>query len=234
MNWVATPIWKGERCFILGGGPSLKGFDASVLRGKGRVLVVNDSWRLAPWFDCLYFTDPTWYQQQLGFDRWALDMSINFGQIIYKRMLVNGDTGSAFAEHPQVRQLKFSGAMGLETDPAKLRHGCNSVYAAMNLAYHFGVNQIVLLGVDMRIIPGQRTHWHDEERANAPTFADIIKQSMLPKFQTLAEPLKAAGVEVLNATPESALTVWPLVALEDILNPKEHQNHVKQHHTVQA
>jgi hypothetical protein len=34
---------------------------------------------------------------------------------------------------------------------------------------------------------------------------------MLPKFKTLADPLAAAGVHVINASPGSALKIWPIV-----------------------
>ena len=36
-------------------------------------------------------------------------------------------------------------------------------------------------------------------------------------FGTIAAPLAAAGVEVLNATPDSALDVFPLVPLATAL-----------------
>lgn len=215
MIWKAERIWEGETAFLLAGGPSLRGFEAKVLRKPGyRVLAINDSWRLAPWLDCLYFTDATWYTQQLQKDPWALDVSINFGQLLYKKMFANGSTPPAFADHPQIKQLKLTGQDGLETDPSGLRHGSNSTYAAMNLAYHFGVKRIVLLGLDMRVVKG-RTHWHDSPRPDG--YADVLWQSHKPHYQTLVEPLQSAGVDVLNATPGSALTCWPIVTLESIL-----------------
>jgi len=42
-------------------------------------------------------------------------------------------------------------------------------------------------------------------------------EAMLPKFPTIVEPLRGAGVEVLNATPGSALTCWPMESLEKLL-----------------
>ncbi len=40
---------------------------------------------------------------------------------------------------------------------------------------------------------------------------------MLPNFPTLIEPLKARGVEVVNCTPGSALTCFPMGKIEDLL-----------------
>ena len=54
--WSIPPEWTGETAFLLGGGPSLKGFNAECLRGR-RVIAINNSWELAPWADVLYFCD---------------------------------------------------------------------------------------------------------------------------------------------------------------------------------
>jgi hypothetical protein len=37
---ISENMWKGERCFIIGGGPSLKGFDWSLLDGE-KVIATN-------------------------------------------------------------------------------------------------------------------------------------------------------------------------------------------------
>jgi len=36
----------------------------------------------------------------------------------------------------------------------------------------------------------------------------VLREEMLPKFQSLVEPLKERSIEVVNATPGSALTCW--------------------------
>jgi len=215
MIWKAERLWADETAVILAGGPSLRGFDATVLYKPGwRVLAINDSWRIAPRCACLYFSDPAWFIDQLRRLPWDLTVTVNFSDVLYKRMLVNGSFRDEFGDHPQVRQLKFTGQTGLEKDPAGLRHGSNSTYAAMNLAYHLGVKRIVLLGLDMRLVNG-RSHWHDEPRPDG--FAGVLKDSMLPMFQHLVEPLNDAGVEVINATPDSALTCWPYQPLNTLL-----------------
>jgi hypothetical protein len=45
-----------------------------------------------------------------------------------------------------------------------------------------------------------------------------MKNSMLPCFDSLVEPLKDAGVEVINVTPDSALKCWPCRSLEELLS----------------
>ena len=202
-HWCIPPEWTGETAFLLGGGPSLKGFDASILRGR-RVIAINNSWELAPWADVLYFCDEKWW-------RWYGDkVSIGF----QGRYIV---TPALHVPDPRAKLIKLTGATGLETDPSGLRHGSNSGYQAINLAYHFGAKRIVLLGYDMNI--NGTTHWHAGHPTTKPEkFADTLVEAMLPKFPTIVEPLRGAGVEVLNATPGSVLTCWPIVPLSGILN----------------
>lgn len=205
MPWSVPPEWTGETAFLLGGGPSLRGFDASVLRGR-RIIAINNSWELAPWADVLYFCDVKWWG-------W------NFAKV------QNGFTGryivtpSQQIPDPRGRVIKLTGGTGLETDPTGLRHGSNGGYQAINLAYHLGATQIILLGYDMRL-SGNRTHWHDGHPATREAaYQQTLENAMLPKFPSIVEPLKAAGVEVLNATSGSALECWPHVSLDKILEP---------------
>lgn len=41
--WRVPRAWDGETCFILGGGASLAGFEAARLRGRGRVVALNNA-----------------------------------------------------------------------------------------------------------------------------------------------------------------------------------------------
>lgn len=192
--------------------------DLSLLRGVGRprTITINDSWRLLPLADIHYFCDPPWWQSQMDSNQFSEDRTTNFHERLYKGFWVAGCVKSDFSEHPQVHRLRFTGEDGLETDPSGLHHGHNSGFAAINLAYHLGVSKIILLGYDMHI-EGSRTNWHNEPREQFERFAQTLKRDMLPHFSTLVEPLKQAGVEVINATPNSALTCWPYQPLEEAL-----------------
>ena len=222
MIWKAPRIWEGGTAFILAGGPSLKGFDSQVLKGKGRVLAINDSWRLAPKADAFYFCDYQWWMNQQALNPYIPPGNLSpngtsFHDLMYKGFWIT--SSPKFNDHPQVHALRLTGERGLETDPGWLKHGANSGYQCLNLAYHLGVKRIILLGYDMKV-QGTRTHWHNEQRPAASVFQNTIEKSFLPCFDTLVEPLKTAGIEVINSTPDSALKCWPFVPLEDILNPQ--------------
>jgi len=112
-----------------------------------------------------------------------------------------------------VTVLRNTGASGLEHDPTGLKNGRNSGYQAMNLAVHFGVTRIVLLGYDMA--PGKegRAHWHTDHPVRlASSYRHFRKQ-----FETLLAPLAKVGVEVVNCTRRTALECFPCAPLESVL-----------------
>ncbi len=199
--WSVPPIWSGETCFILAGGPSLRAVPVAKLRDRGRIIVINNSYQIAPWADLLYFCDLPW---------WNLHSAL-IAQTYCGRCIVTLENSI-----PYVKRLRNTGELGLETDPSGLRHGSNSGYQAINLAYHLGVKKIVLLGYDMRIANGH-THWHGgHSHQSVPGVAQCLLV-MLPKFNSLVDPLKDAKVEVLNASFGSALQCWPMVSVDDVL-----------------
>jgi hypothetical protein len=204
--WAVPREWEGATAFLLGGGPSLRGFNAEVLRGRGRIIAINNSYILAPWADVLYYADGAWWKDHrervLQVFRGAYRVSIE---------KCGDDT----------KFLRPQQASGLATDPTALRTGFNSGYQAINLAYHFGATRIVLLGYDLHV-DGARTHWHAGHPGQTPEMQTTAFQEMfLPRFPTLVAPLTAAGVEVINATPGSALTCWPIMPLTQVLNAED-------------
>ncbi len=199
--WTVTPEWMGETAFLLGCGPSLDPQEVLWLKGR-RVIAINDAYLVAPWAEILYFCDYTWWEK----NRSAVEERFTGRYIVTLENHID-----------RVRTLRNNGKEGLETDPGAVRNGSNSGYQTINLAYHLGVKRIVLLGYDMQV-RGDRLHWRARSDLQTPAgFQRTLRDTMLPCFQTLRHPLAAEGVEVINATPDSALKVWPYRRLWDLL-----------------
>jgi hypothetical protein len=232
MTGPVPVLWPGATVAILAGGASLRTQDLSALdRCRVKIITVNDSWRLltahmietsrtnklikedAVGSCAAYFCDAKWWQASIAANRRTNDKVYSFHDAIYRLWWFSGSPD--FINHPQVHALRLTGQRGHEPETDALRHGSNSGYQAVELAVKLGAKRIVLLGYDMRVEPGGRSHWHDEPRAS--DFADVAARSMLPHFATLVEPLAKLGVEVVNATPGSALECWPKMSLEDAL-----------------
>lgn len=202
MNWSVPPEWFNEVAFLLACGPSFSRVPVDKLQGKGRVLAINDAYQRVPWADVLYACD-------LKFLRAHQDRILGTFQ---GRYIVSLDNNL-----PGVRSLRNTGEVGLETDPGGLKHGHNSGYQAINLAYHLGATKIVLLGYDMGTPNGQ-LHWQPRSDQQTEFGFNQSLSIMLACFPSLVQPLYEAGVSVVNCTPHSKLQCWPYEPLSTVLH----------------
>lgn len=191
-------IWPGETFVILGGGPSLTLADVEAVRGRARVIAVNDAYRLAPWADVLYACDAKWWTWHNGVPTFA---GLKFA--------LEAPAGDWLG----VEVLRNTGYSGLETARDGLKTGRNSGYQAINLAVHLGAARIVLLGFDMGLDVDGRSHWFGEHPEPMASPYD----QMIELFRTLPEPLKAAGVEIVNCSRRTRLDAFRIADLETVL-----------------
>lgn len=116
---------------------------------------------------------------------------------------------------PEIHMLRNENSRGLSTDPEFICTGSNSGYQAMNIALLAGAARIVLVGYDAKPGPGGRAHWFgahpDKTEAPYDCMRDVFKQA--------AGIVRAwkAPVEILNASPGSAIDCFPRVDLETVL-----------------
>lgn len=62
---------------------------------------------------------------------------------------------------------------------------------------------------------GGRTHFHGDHQGLNNPYDNLLAQ-WVKNFEIIAKDLKNAGVEVLNATRETALTCFKRISIEDI------------------
>ena len=193
-------IWDKETVYIIGGGPSLQGFNFNHLLGSN-VIAINKAifyYQMAQvlyWTDCRFYT---WYKNDIDnfkCSKYTIKPQSNYAS--------------------DVKLLKRGVAHGLEESNDTLAHGNNSGYAAINLAYHLGAKRIILLGYDMGR-DGEKSHFHDGYPSR-PTRDGVYSEQFLPMFQSLNESLKKKGVNVMNASPYSRLQVFPKITHEQAL-----------------
>lgn len=191
--------WPGEPVVILGGGSSLTDDDVQYCRGKARVIAIKEAYLLAPWADVLYGCDEKFWRFYDGAQTF---------------------TGLKYALEPQgiawpdLQVLKDTGPHGLELDASGLRHGYNSGYQAVNLAWHLcGPTTVILLGFDMWTGPDGRQNWFGKHGNHTDSPYPVF----LNAFHTLAAPLREAGVQVLNASRWTMLRTFPQVQLHEVL-----------------
>jgi len=186
--------------FIIASGPSLTVEDVDAIRNQPTI-AINDNYLLAPWADVLYACDVCWWDWHA--DRQELKA--------FKGRKITQDKEAA--EKYGVEYIRSIDADGLSRDPAYIHSGANSGIQAINLAYHLGARRIVLLGYDMQATDG-KSHWFGEHPSGKgrPTW-----HRWLWRYQLVAEDAGRMGLEIINATRETALTCFPRGPLSSLL-----------------
>lgn len=130
----------------------------------------------------------------------------------FSGLKVTQDEGAARAF--DLRWVKSEAKPGLSFEQGVIHTGANSGYQALNLAVLLGAKRIVLLGFDMRKVASQSHFFGDHPgKMNEKSPYDVF----IRNFSTTLPCLTTLGVEVINCTPESALTCFPQRKLEEIL-----------------
>lgn len=203
--WTPDLRWTGETAFILGSGPSLSKDDVELLRGR-HVIVVNGSYNICPWGEVLFFMDNQWFR-----DRKELIKNWPGLVVSYSRV--------AKLELPDIVHRILTDTMPTFPTPGspKVRHGNNSGQTGLSLAIAMGATTIVLLGFDMKTGDDGHTHCHDEYGVPGEKDKRVYNRLFIPFFRGWNADAKAIGVTILNATPGSALTEFPMIDLREFL-----------------
>jgi len=200
-------IWPDSTVACVATGPSLTREDCNYLRGKCRVIAINDAHKWVPWADVLYSSDRRWWNHYKGVPEFQ-GMRFGIGSGIGKKNPAGGKwTG--------VKILRNTGYLGLDMAPDAIRNGRNSGYAAVNLAVKFGASKVLLLGYNMGYIKG-RAHFFGSHPPGLPQSASLYP-GFRKNFEHMVKPLAELGVEVVNCTPETSLMCFPIKALRDAL-----------------
>lgn len=201
MSYQVPKAWPGETVVILGGGPSLTQEDADIARMSDcRRIATNNAFMLDPWADVLCWGDIRWFYENRDRirDGYSGPLKITWHEISNRR-------GHAIQTLKQDR-----GGFSMSPDTI----GGNSTgCSAVNLAYLFGASRILLLGFDMTAARGNNWHELHTRHASEARFRTLF----IPELERAAAILKQRGVEVINCTPNSALTCFPIQSLSEVL-----------------
>ena len=221
-------IWTGA-VVLIAGGPSVTAEQVEQVRlkhqaGKVHVIAINDAYLLAPFADVLYFADARWWAWHTeGVDRPKIGLPADevrkrFAAFAGEKCSISNSGAEIKDDAVHILQNQHLNAhgTGLSQDPKKLVTGGNSGYQAINLAALAGARTLLLIGYDAREpAKGAGAHWFGEHPIVAPrtVFAEY-RQS----FERGKAIIKAAGIRVLNCSPGSAITAFPLVDLRKALD----------------
>lgn len=203
------PQFPDGTIVCIGSGPSLTQEDCDFVFGKAPVIAINRSLALAPWAEVAYCADARMW-------KWLHDDG-TLAKVTGVRIGLERTSGgvkdvSAYGVHV----LHCAREAGLSRDPNALHSGGHSGHQAINLAVLMGAARIVLLGYDGQAVNRQH-EWHAPHPGSPkPPNYSAWQESL----QSLVPSLKRAGVDVVNCSPKTAYTAFPVRPLRDVFAAK--------------
>jgi len=232
--------WENKPCFIVGGGPSLRDFDWSLLKGY-RTIGVNRAYekydptiifsmdtRFLRWIlDGIYGPEAKMkFERSKAYKVWLCTYRARLPEEIFIVKVYRNYTKG-------FKAFNFSMSEGLG-------HGNNSGYAALNLACCLRANPIYLLGFDMRHEKKRReeqpeserveflnkranekrdrsvmTHWHS---GHPRPQTQMILNNFIKYFTEVAPKIEREKISVVNLCPNSKLECFPRKSWEEVLH----------------
>lgn len=214
--WRVMPdgAWSGQPCFVIGGGPSLKGFDFRSLAGRLVIAVNRASEQIDP---CLHVSIDTRYLKWVRGGELGQDVRAAFENMrATKVWMLEAKPATALSD-----DIHWVMPRGATEFSASLRDGfchggdgANSGFYALNLAVALGANPIYLLGFDMGDGPrGDReAWWHD---GYPLVRQEDVYQRFRALFERHADEMRRRS-RIVNLNPNSGLRCFEFGKLSDI------------------
>lgn len=210
--------WLYRRCFILGGGPSLKKFDFSRL-DKELTIGINKSFQIYQnatinysmdhcFYDSIYSGELDKYSKEKLLDKW-----VSFKGI---KVFLTPMELKKFKEDVYLVRRKWEEGISRENLDSGIWGGINSATGALNLAISLGATQIYLLGYDF-YIDGNNTHFHSGyPNRNLKEFSRklIEYKEEITKLHPL---IHQTNIKVYNCDFGSKLICFPFKNIDEVL-----------------
>jgi len=224
-------MWEGGTVFIIGGGPSTprqfsvpEDIISQVTQGGAspvlyspymealhtkHVIGINIAYMLGGWLDMVFWGDKKFFLKH------------QYGLAKFPNLRVTCSPTPYSPGWVKVVGKDKSKMYGISNNPKMVSWNANSGAAAISLAASAGASRIVLLGFDMSLDASGYQHWHGEYR-RYPRDVQHEKSNLpfvrhLQGFPAIAKDAKARGIEILNASPTSAIKEFPKIYISDVL-----------------
>lgn len=200
---------SGQSATIIGGGPSLKGFDFNRLKGKSNIIAINRAFHYVPFADACFSEDVRFIEE------YGADLNRFSGRVIWHclRGLDHERGFKACTKVTTIRELRDDKYWS--KDLSSLSFSSNSAIGAINLAEILGCHTIYLLGIDCRSDGPVLENFHTDYPQGWQVGA-MNAYSWKSDFEHWVAPnCKADVVNVINPAYESAVECWTKITLDE-------------------
>lgn len=231
--WEVPKIWEDGTCWIIGGGPSMPrqfGVPEDIIQSVAdrdiepavysqylesihcqHVIAVNNAYQLGEWIDALFFGDSAWYLIHRFEIAKYKGIKVTCSDRFIKKPEKNAD-GIKFLQKDRKHRKGISGKNNA------ISWSRNSGGAAINLAVRFGAKKIILLGFDVKSDIKGVSHWHGSHQRKGEKKIKQPYARHLKCFPPIAEDADRMGIEIINASPDSAIECFRKSTVKELLN----------------
>jgi len=227
---------KGERCFLIGNGPSLSSDDLTKLHERNEISfgcnAICKIFHQTPWRPKYYaLMDPSYFADK------KLLSSIEAKYKFFPEscglypgvpsdlmdMLLQGKGKSFFCRLIPISKVDKLPEFSTDASRA-LYAGATVMYAMMQIAVYMGFSKLILIGVDGgTVVPDnpkeyviEKHHFFDEDEQwiktynsiHIPTGSEIAKQSVTNEYLKAETHTRERGIKILNATRGGVIDVF--------------------------
>lgn len=223
------PIFKGETGVLIATGPSLTDEHLALIEehhkaGSCRVFTINNVYQRVPWTDVHISCDAPWW-------RWYGEHSKELRDLQCPKYTWFPDLAEKFG----IDYIRGVDKPGLSTDPSVVHINHGSSPMCVNLALHYGIKKLLLIGHDMKYAPDYNAnkcdpgstprHYFDEYPKPLQHWPSVrvglskpgVLDGLIEAYDRMVPQLKTLEMEVINCTPGSALSSFPMSSLEEEL-----------------
>jgi hypothetical protein len=215
---VVPILAGGRRAVLLATGPSLCREDIEYIRplherGEISVFGLGDAYRLCDFMDVFYFCDPKW-------------LDVNPDALNCGAPEMWTQCAKSVAKFPdKLKRIAGSGGNGLCESPNHIHYGGNSGHQLINLAWHFGVREMYLLGFNMGATDKGRNKQHFFGHHPKGLNQNNTYKGFVGSFQKIKPEIREM---ITNCTEPSFLSpnVFKYVPLREALPHNEKIRHI--------
>jgi len=210
-----SSAWQGKRCFIIGGGESIKGIDFNRLKGE-HVIGVNRSFEFVD-TEILFLMDIKFHDEVTkGTLNEYTKKDVKKKWDEFKGVKVLLCPVSPYPLDSTIHMVRRIERKYVSLDISEgVYGGSNSGFGALMLAIAMGANPIYLLGYDLRV--EHFTHWHSgypkqtyyEQKEKTIRFRD--------GFMEFSKTIKSLGFNVVNLFRDSGINCFEFDDIDAVL-----------------
>jgi len=200
--------------FIIGGGPSLRGFDFGRLRGL-LCMAINVAFKDVPWADIAYIGDARLLDQLADDPDWSA-----FNGLRYTRSHPLGRSLQPKFINVLVRSDRWEKPgfiIGGGANPVRIASLGNSGLSGVNLAEQLGWSPIFLLGFDCGGFTGsgKMANYHDRYPEHWRKPGPFLTKKFTDGFRDVLPDITA---EVYNCNLQSELECFPKLTFDEAVD----------------